>query len=150
MRPRYPALALVPALLCGCGVLGPKLASPRLDVVKIDVLHSDLLEQQLRVRMHVQNPNDRALQVSGITYRMEVGGEAFAHGESQRDFEIPALGSTEFDVNVSANAAGVVMKLLAGGHKLDVVDYRLIGEVTLAKGLLRRIPFEEKGQFKLR
>jgi LEA14-like dessication related protein len=150
MRVEPLALTLSLALLGGCGVLGPKLQSPQLNVVNVEILHSDLLQQQLRVRMHVQNPNDRVLEISGITYRMEIAGDSFAHGESQRDFDVPALGSTDFDVNVSANAAGALMKLLGSGRKLDVLDYRLVGEVTLAKGFLRRIPFEEKGQIKLR
>jgi LEA14-like dessication related protein len=144
------ALGLCLVWLSACGVLGPRIETPKLQVVHIDVLHSDLMQQQLRVRLSVRNPNDRVLQVRGITYRMEVAGETFANGESQRDFEVPAQGTTEFDVSMTANAAGTLLRLIASGHKLDKVDYRLVGEVSLAKGLLRKIPFEEKGQFKLR
>jgi hypothetical protein len=31
-----------------------------------------------------------------------------------------------------------------------VVDYRLIGKVSLSSGMLRTIPFDEKGSFRLR
>jgi LEA14-like dessication related protein len=88
--------------------------------------------------------------VRGINYEMEVAGEPFAHGESDKNFEVPALGSTEFDVSVTANAASALLKLVSGGKKLDAVDYRLTGKVSLSSGLIRSVPFEKKGTFKLR
>jgi hypothetical protein len=60
------------------------------------------------------------------------------------------MGSTEFDVNVNANMAGTLLRLISSGAKLDSVDYQLIGKVSLASGVLRTIPFNQKGQFKLR
>src|SRR5690242_3113211 len=98
---------------------------PKLEVVDIQLLKSDLLQQQLKVRMRVYNPNDRELPVRGVTCELQLAGEAFAHGESQRDFVVPALGSAEFDVDVTANAASALLKLIASGRKLDMVDYRL-------------------------
>jgi LEA14-like dessication related protein len=142
------ASLLLLLVLAGCALT--RLETPRLQVVGVQVQRSDLFQQQLRVRMRVQNPNDRELPVRSITYQMEVAGESFASGESVQAFVIPALGSTEFDVNVSANAAGAVLKLLSGGGRLDAVDYRLVGRVMLSSGLLRTIPFEQRGNFKLR
>lgn len=134
--------------LAACSALVPKLEAPRLSIVNIELLKSDLLQQQLRVRMRVQNPNDRALPVRGITYAIEVAGQQFAHGESERDFTVAALGETEFDVNVTANAAALLLRL-AGGRTREL-DYRLVGKVSLASGLLRSIPFEQKGVVPLR
>lgn len=134
--------------LGGCSGMIPKLEPPDLQVVGVELQASDLLQQQLRVRMRVTNPNDRALPVRGITYRVEVAGEQFATGESERDFEVPALGSTEFDLSMKANAASVLLKLM--GNRSQALDYRLTGRVQLASGLLRSIPFEEKGTFNLR
>ena len=137
-------------LLGACSSLVPKLQAPTLDVVGVELLRGDLFEQQLRVRIKVTNPNDRMLPVNSIRYKMELAGEAFADGESEREFQVPALGTTEFDVTVRANAASVLLRLLGGGRKPDSVDYRLTGQVKLASGLLRTIPFEEKGAIDLR
>lgn len=136
------------ALLSACSLT--HFEKPRLDVVDIQLLKGDLLQQQLKVRMRVDNPNDRELPVRGITYELQLSGEAFAHGESERDFVVPALGSAEFDVSVTANAAGAVLKLLAGGRKLDEVEYRLVGKVLLAAGMKRSLPFDHVGKIKLR
>jgi LEA14-like dessication related protein len=145
---RLAAAAL--CLLGGCSSMLPKLEAPELQVVNVEVVRSDLLQQELRVRMRVDNPNDRVLPVHAITYEMEVGGEPFAHGESDKNFEVPAKGSTQFDVSVTANAAGALLKLASKGVKLDAVEYRLVGKVSLSSGLIRSVPFEKKGVFKLR
>lgn len=144
-------LLLLVVTLGGCSSLAPRLETPHLRVVGVEVLRSDLLQQQLRVRMHVQNPNDRALPVRGITYTLEVAGEEFAHGQSDRDFTVPALGAMEFDVSVTANAAGTLLRLLTQrGGMPDEVSYRLRGRLSLSAGLLRSIPFEQGGSFRLR
>jgi LEA14-like dessication related protein len=148
-RWRRAALSAVAVALVGCG-LTPKFEQPQIDIVDVQVLKSDLLHQELRVRLKVQNPNNRALAVKGITYEMEVAGDAFAHGQTEQGFEVPALGSAEFDVSMSANAAGTVLRLLSSGKRLEQVDYRLVGKVALARGVLRSIPFDQKGEFKLR
>jgi hypothetical protein len=55
----------------------------------------------------------------------------------------------EFDVNVYANAAPVLLKYALGGRQA-AVDYRIAGKVQLAAGLLRSIPFSQTGSFRLR
>lgn len=144
------AIALSLVLLLGAACAATHLQKPQLQVVNVQMLGGNLLQQQLRVRMHVQNPNDRELQVRGITYELEVAGEKFAHGTSDSDFLVPARGETEFDVNVTANAAAAVLKVLGSSAKLDDVAYRVVGKVQLASGLLRTIPFEHQGRMKLR
>jgi LEA14-like dessication related protein len=137
------------ALLAGCSALLPKLETPRLSVVNIEIVKADLLQQQLRVRMRVQNPNDRPLPVRGITYTVELAGDEFAHGDSDRDFTVPALGELEFDVNVYANAAPALLKYTLSGRR-EPLEYRIKGKVQLAAGLIRSIPFSETGKFNLR
>jgi LEA14-like dessication related protein len=154
LAPRIALLITLFACLAAvgaCGALLPKLETPHLQVVGVEVLRSDLLQQQLRVRMHVQNPNTRALPVRGIAYTLEVAGEEFAHGVSDRDFLVPALGEMEFDVSVTANAAGALLRLATQrGGMPDEVGYTLRGKLSLSSGLLRSIPFEQSGRFKLR
>ena len=142
-------LMLLALTLAGCSALVPRLETPELSVTSVEVIKADLLQQQLRVRMKVRNPNDRALPVRGITYTVEVQGEKFAEGDSERDFVVPALGEMEFDVNVYANAAPVLLKYALGGRQA-AVDYRIAGKVQLAAGLLRSIPFSQTGSFRLR
>ncbi len=139
------ALAL-PVLLAACAYT--HLEQPDLSVVDVDLVKGDLFQQQLRVRMRVHNPNDVELPVKSITYEVELAGRAFAHGDSMGGFVIPARGDTDFDVSVTANAAGALLRLLTSGNQ-DNAPYRISGKVQLSSGLLRSIPFDHTGTLKL-
>jgi LEA14-like dessication related protein len=143
------SLAALWALLLGACALAPKFEAPQLSVADVQILGGDLFQQRLRVRMHVQNPNDRALPVRGITYRLEVQGQEFATGESAASFVVPALGEADFDMNVSTNLATTLMKILGGGANTKALAYHLTGKVTLSEGFLRSVPFEQRGTFRL-
>jgi len=137
-------------LLASCA-LAPKFEVPKLSVVDVQIQSGDLWTQRLKVRMHVQNPNDIALPVKGLAYTIEVDGQQFASGESAASFVVPALGEAEFDMNVTTNLAGTLLKLLSHGPDAlgQSVPYRLSGKLSLSQGLLRSIPFEERGTFRL-
>ena len=142
-------LMLATASLSGCSLFVPKLQAPTLSVVGVDLLKSDLWEQHLKVRMHVENPNDRTLPVKGLSYTMDLSGQEFASGESGASFIVPARGEAEFDMSVTANMAGALFKILGNGNG-GQIDYRIRGKVSLSEGLLRSIPFEQRGTFKLK
>ncbi len=142
-------LAATMSLLSACTGITPSMKAPDLQVIGVELQRGDLFSQQLKIRLRATNPNDRAIPVRGVNYQLEVAGEPFAQGESMKGFEIPAMGSSEFDISMTANAAAAVMKVLAGGKRTDAIDYRLVGRVSLAAGLLRSIPFDKKGVFNL-
>ncbi|MCB1625410.1 MAG: LEA type 2 family protein [Pseudomonadales bacterium] len=146
------SLCLGNGLLAGCASYA-HLETPRLSIINVAVQKSDLFEQRLLVRLRVQNPNDRDLPIKGISYRLELAGEDFAQGVSGSPFNVPAFGEAEFDMSVTANMATALLRMLARGggsdNSMESLDYRMIGKVSLSSGLLRSIPFEEKGSIKL-
>jgi LEA14-like dessication related protein len=148
---RFTAIAACAAalLLTACALV-PKLQAPQLSIADVQILNSDLWQQHLRVRMHVHNPNDRALPIKALEYTVEVEGQQFASGSSVAAFVVPPLGDADFDMNVTTNLASTFLKLLgrgnAGGSE---IGYRLVGKVSLSEGFLRSVPFDQKGSFKL-
>ncbi len=152
MRAVSPSVSIVACLLLGgCSLLVPKLETPKLSVVNVELQKSDLWEQRLRVRMRVVNPNDRPIPVKGLTCALEVQGQELAHGVSGASFNVPAFGEAEFDMNMTANMASALLRLLGRGEPLgEQVEYRVKGRISLSEGLLRSIPFEDRGTFKLR
>ena len=152
MRPlSYAPAFLLAALLGGCSLFVPKFETPQLSVVNVELQKADLWEQRMKVRMRVVNPNDRPIPVKGLTVALEVAGQELAHGVSGASFNVPALGEAEFDMNMTANMAGAIIKLLGkGSDSMDEVEYRVTGKISLSEGLLRSIPFEDHGKFKLR
>ena len=136
-------------LLAGCASTF-KLEAPKLSVVSMKMQSADLFSQRLQVRMRVLNPNDRELPIKGINYRIEVNDAELEQGLTEAPFVVPALGEAEFDVQVTANLATALSQILSRRGSSDTIDYRLIGEVKLASGFLRRIPFDERGSVKLK
>ena len=138
--------ALVCLLAAGCATT--HFEAPQLTVMSMQVQSADLFSQRMRVHMRVVNPNPRELPVKSIDYRIEVGGADFAQGLADQPFVVPAMGEAEFDVQVTANIANAITQIL--GRKRDSLDYRLIGSVSLSRGFLRRIPFDQRGRVKLK
>lgn len=142
---------LAAAWLAGCASLVPKLETPRLSLVGVKLLEAGLLEQRLEVRLRVENPNDRALPVRGLDLDFELGGEPFATGVSARSFTVPALGEAEFDMLITSNAATALLRLArAGDLRRETIDYRIRGKLSTSIGVLRSVPFDEKGSLPLR
>ena len=132
--------------LAGCVGLGTKLETPHVAFVGLKAVEANLFEQKLEVRLRVQNPNTMELPVKGLDVDMELAGEHFAHGVSAREFTVPANGEAEFDMNVTANAASALIKILGGDSDYrETVPYRLKGKLSTRLGLLHSIPFDETG-----
>src|SRR5882762_9075091 len=123
-------LVLAALGLSGCSLFVPKLEKPSLSVVSVQMLKSDLWHQELKLRMRVQNPNDRALPVKGLVYELDVADQELAHGMSGDSFIVPALGEAEFDMSVSANMASVLIKVLSKGG--SEVEDRIYGKIALS------------------
>ncbi len=146
---RFLPLAILTAALSGCALFVPKLQTPNLSIVDVEVRKASFLEQDLRVRMRVENPNDRSLPVQGLSYTVYLGGQEFASGVSGASFVVPALGTAEFNMDVTANAAGALFAIL-GKPRGQGIDYRMKGRVELSHGWLRSIPFEQSGTFRVK
>ena len=134
--------------LAGCSIFMPKFQTPHLSVVGIQLGRSDLFQQHLQVRMHVENPNDRELPVEGLNYQLMISGEQVAEGASEASFVVPARGSADFDMTVTANLAAALVRMFGHGSS-GSIEYRLTGRVHLAAGFVRSVPFEEKGTLQL-
>jgi LEA14-like dessication related protein len=130
----------------GCASVAPKLETPHLEVIGVELLDAQFSEQRFNVRVKVQNPNDRELPIRGLSYRMQLAGEEFGTGQSNKAFTVPARGEAEFDMTVTTNLATSLLKILP---KLErnpgSLDYAITGKVSTDWTFLRTIPFSEKG-----
>jgi len=145
----WPAMLATILLLSGCAT-ALKWEAPKLSVASMKLQSADIFSQRLLVHMRVSNPNDRELPIKGITYRIEVNDAELAQGLTDTPFVVPAMGEAEFDVQVTANLATALSQFLSRRGSSDTVDYRLVGSVSLSSGILRHIPFDERGSVKLK
>jgi LEA14-like dessication related protein len=139
-------------LLClaACSTFSPKFTKPTLSVVSVEMLRGNLLQQDFQVKFRIQNPNDRALPVSGLHAELRVGGEPFASGANQNAFVVPAMGDTDFDMMITANMALGLLKLANNvNQQSGSIDYDLTGVVTIDLPFLGDVPFHQSGSFSL-
>ena len=147
VRRRAALFLLFVPWFAGCAAL-PKFESPKLSVVAIKVQGGDFFSQRLQVRLRVFNPNARELPISGIAYRIDINDTEIGNGSTAAPFTVPAMGEVEFDMQLTANLVGALGKLLSRRNSEELA-YRLVGDVSLSSGFLRRIPFDERGSVKL-
>jgi len=135
-------------LLGGCAALLPKLEAPQLTITDVALQGGNAQQQQLRLTLHVVNPNARDIVIRGIECHLELEGKRFAEGATDAAFVLPSLGETDFNLNVTADLDNA-LELLAGGLMHRAVNYRLYGQVHLGSGLVRHVPFDQKGRLRL-
>ena len=139
------------ALVAGCSLLSPKFEKPQLSVAGIEMVGGNFLQQNFRVKLNIQNPNDRALPVTRLHVEMNVGGERIASGVNTQPFVVPPHGDTQFDMDITAHMALALLKL--AGRKdqhADSIDYDMTGGASLDLPFLRDLPFHQSGTFSLR
>ena len=142
-----PRVLTVVLLMC-CAACAPKFERPNLTVSGIQMQGGNFLQQNFLVKFQVQNPNDRALPVSGLHAELNVGGERIASGVSNRAFVVPPMGQSEFDMTITANVA-VALLQLANRHS-DSIDYEVTGAADLDLPFLHDLPFHQTGSFSLK
>jgi len=140
--PIIAALAVV-----GCTGIKPDLKTPELSVVSVGMVSGDIFSQQFRVRLRVQNPNDRELPVKAIDYHLFLQGDSFAEGVSDAPFVVPAVGETEFDMLVRTNFVSSIGRLLS---RLETtgsrqIQYEMSGKVFIDLPFVGGIPFSDTG-----
>ena len=147
----WPLLAAL--LLPACASM-PSHDPLEVSVAGIESMPGEGMELRLLVKLRVQNPNNVELAVRGITYTLELGGEELGRGLSGSSFVVPARGEAEFDMLVTANLAGTLLKIVErarrDGGLPDELEYHLRGQVKLDRGAVRTVPFDEQGKLRIR
>ncbi|HLZ97215.1 MAG TPA: LEA type 2 family protein [Steroidobacteraceae bacterium] len=144
------SLPLFVVWIAACSLVAPHFEKPILSVAGIELVGGNLLQQNLMVTFNVENPNDRALPVTGLHAELSVLDERIASGSVDRPFVVPAHGSTRFDMPIRANLALVLLKLSSRADKNADVPYELIGAVNIDLPFLHEVPFRQHGEFSLK
>jgi LEA14-like dessication related protein len=145
---RWSALLIGALASGGCAVT--RLQAPAVTPEAIEVTDIQINQQLFKVRLHVQNPNDRSLPIKSVSCNLQVEGVNVGTGESTEPFIVPAQGEQEFDMIVTTNFAASVPDLL--GRVLargQAPEYRFSGWVNPDIALIPPIPFVKSGQLNI-
>lgn len=142
---RLCVIALLAAALASCNTITK---APEVSLAGIDVIEFGLLEQRFGLQLRLLNPNDSDISIDGLSYELEVNGQAFAKGVSNKSARVPRFGEAVLEVSAVSNL-GALMRQLAELQRLgrDSVTYRLKGQFN--SGAAVGVPFDHSGEVKL-
>lgn len=136
--------ALVCLLLFGCA--STDWESPNVNLVGIKYMGGKMFEQRFLVTLNVQNPNNRALPIEGVTVNLEIEGQDVAEGVNRSDKEIPPFGDDEVNLILTTNlfkGARVVLELMKSQQ--PTFDYAVSGSMHTGGALSVKVPFSSEG-----
>lgn len=106
---------------------------PEVHLVQVETVRARLLQQHFILHLRIDNPNDSALQVRGLSYAVRLNDLLLAEGDAGQWLRVDANASRVFQVEVRTNLwqhAKPVAKML---RQHTPLHYRLEG--TLRTGL---------------
>lgn len=137
---------IIALALAGCAAYPTR--APEVSLANIDIVEAGLLEQRFALKLRVLNPNDADIPVTGLAFDIDINGQPFAKGVSNKSVLIPRLGEAVLEVDALSNLGGVLRQIqeFAKGDR-EGLDYRIRGR--LIAGSLGSVPFESRGEVKL-
>jgi LEA14-like dessication related protein len=147
-----PALAAALLLAAGCALNTlAHMESPTVDVTGVKLLGTTLAGADVLVQLRVDNPNDVALTLDGITYKLRLNGQLLLNGEHDRQVQIAPSGSTAVELPLTIHFADLyrVIQTLQGRRNPDYAldaDLRfavpVLGEVSVPVTQTGRVPVD--------
>ncbi|MEE5150063.1 LEA type 2 family protein [Pseudomonas alliivorans] len=121
-----------------------------ISVAGIDPLPGQGLELRMAVKLRVQNPNETAIDYSGVALDLDVNGRLLASGVSNQNGSIGSFSEAVLVVPVSVSAFAALRQALglSQTQRLDNLPYTLRGK--LAGGLFGTMRFRDSGTLDLR
>ncbi len=137
----WAALAL---WVTGCATL-PATTPPNLSIVSIEPVEATPFEQKYHLKVRLQNPNDHALEISGISYVLEVNGEPLLKGVSDKSVTVPRFGESIIELSGVSTLFGFMRQFQAlQDRKTPGMHYKLSGKLGL-DNQFGSLPFSYEG-----
>ena len=137
-------LAALALSLAGCASMAPR-EPIEVHVARITPLASTAFEHRLRVDLRLRNPNNRAYEIEGLRFVLDVNGRRLASGMSSAAATLPRLGEVVVPVTTSTSLVDLVNQVVAFGRlEQPRFEYALRGKLFLA-GAWGSVAFEHSG-----
>ncbi len=140
---------LIVVIFAGCAGIGRISEKPYITLSNINLLNMGVFEQRYRIMMRIQNPNDIAIHIKGMSYQIVINEKDFARGVSNQSFIVPEFGEKVIEIDAVSDLTSILSQfqnLMTGGIKK--VSYSLTGKAKVEKRI-RRLPFEYMGELDL-
>lgn len=135
-------------LLAGCATM-PNYDPPEVTVAGIEPQPGEGMEVRLLVKLRVQNPNDRPIDYTGASVKLEVFDKTFATGVTDQAGSVPRFGESVIAVPVTVSVLRMVKNVLGllDGKPVNSIPYEMSGKLNT--GAFSAMRFSSKGNFAL-
>lgn len=134
-------------VLAACAPID-KAEPPDVSLVDFKLLPGGIFEQKFELELRVTNPNNFALPLEGLSFKLALNDKPFAQGVSNESVTVPRLGEARIPVVASTTVLDILQQALSLGQRADLT-YRLEG-VAYLKGIgSRAVPYERSGKLQL-
>jgi LEA14-like dessication related protein len=129
----------------GCATLPAATEPPNLSLISIEPVEVTPLEQKYHLKVRLQNPNDHALEISGMSYVLEINGQALLKGVSDASVTVPRFGESVVELSGVSTLFGFVRQIQALQERgAGGMHYRLSGKLGL-ENRFGSLPFSYEG-----
>jgi LEA14-like dessication related protein len=133
------------AALAGCASMPVSTEPPYLSIISVEPMEVTPLEQKYRLKVRIQNPNDHDIDISGMSYVLEVNGHSLVKGVSDDAVQVPRFGESVIEMSGVSTLFGFVRQIQAlQDRQSPGMDYRLSGKLSLKNGF-GSLPFSYEG-----
>jgi LEA14-like dessication related protein len=146
-RPTLITATLFAVLLLG-GCFGMGLQPPTVSVAGIEMIEAGLFEQRLAIKLRVLNPNNVEIPINGLSFEVELNGEPFAKGVSDKAIKVPRMGEAVLDVTAVTGLSVLIRQIqgLSRGN-IDALSYRIKGRLMTGSSI--GLNFDERGKLEM-
>jgi LEA14-like dessication related protein len=145
MNRRFILAAVLSFVLLQAGCAGLKIQSPSVTLAGMELIEAGLFEQRFAFKLRVQNPNDSEISITGLSFSVEINGQPFAKGVSDKPATVPRFGEAVLEVAAVSNLTGILRQVneLRRTNR-EEISYRIRGRLTT--GSFAFLSFDESGK----
>jgi len=122
---------------------------PSIDIAGFRLESAVLLSQEFALDIKLGNPNDLAIPLTGLAFKLGVNGRPFAEGLSNHSVTVPRIAYANTQVTGTTNTLSLLRQIVTVGIK-DKIDYRLFGTARVGRlGQNYSVPYDKKSSLSL-
>ena len=135
--------------LAGCTWMSASMERPRITIANITPMEIKLFEQLFDLELRIQNPNDAALMINGLSFELEINDKPFASGLSDQSVTVGRLNSEIIHVK-AITSLWSFLRQAAEIQKTGIprVSYRIKGIIYAGSSSIK-LRFDDAGEIQV-
>ena len=139
------------AVMSACAGTSALISAPEVSLTSIEMTSADFNRQTFLLGFDISNPNPFPLPVRSVRYRVRLGEQQFASGETRGNFTVPSDGNGQFMISVQLNLLKTTSNLstfIRTGSSRNI-DYELSGSFAVDIPFAKPLKFRSGGSIEM-